>query len=309
MKKILTFMIAFMFFVIPVKTYADSATVEIVVNGQIKKGSIIEILVNVKDVNKLYAASVDFTYDTDKLRVESIAASDFITKHNNEIMEFGGEIAKNGNTASYSFTFLGEKDGIKGSGTILVISAEVLNDKKLSIGQDNMKVKLVQQVGDTVENYSFKFSGYNDEDNSEVSVGENLTTNSNGDSQIISSNNSSSSTGANGNNKTENDGNKEKAEATDYNGENSNNTENAEESTDENGQTLENSSQEADNAKDNVNDGNGKENSEESDLLGSKSGNKGILITSGIILTLVIAGGVAGYYFYKINYNIKCNTN
>ena len=50
-------------------------------------------------------------------------------------------------------------------------------------------------------------------------------------------------------------------------------------------------------------------NSEESDLLGSKSGNKGILITSGIILTLVIAGGVAGYYFYKINYNIKCNTN
>ena len=283
MKKILTFMIAFMFFVIPVKTYADSATVEIVVNGQIKKGSIIEILVNVKDVNKLYAASVDFTYDTDKLMVESIAASDFITKHNNEIMEFGGETAKNGNTASYSFTFLGEKDGIKGSGTILVISAEVLNDKKLSIGQDNMKVKLVQQVGDTVENYSFKFSGYNDEDNSEVSVGENLTTNSNGDSQIISSNNSSSSTGANGNNKTENDGNKE----------------NAEESTDENGQTLENSSQEADNAKDNVNDGNGKENSEESDLLGSKSGNKGILITSGIILTLVIAGGVAGYYFYK----------
>ena len=150
MKKTLTFMIAFMFFVIPVKTYADSATVEIVVNGQIKKGSIIEILVNVKDINKLYAASVDFTYDTDQLRVESIAASDFITKHNNEIMEFGGETAKNGNTASYSFTFRGERDGIKGSGTIVVSSAEVLNDKKLSIGQDNMKVKLVQQVGDTV---------------------------------------------------------------------------------------------------------------------------------------------------------------
>lgn len=299
MKKILTFMIAFMFFVIPVKTYADSATVEIVVNGQIKKGSIIEILVNVKDVNKLYAASVDFTYDTDQLRVESIAASDFITKHNNEIMEFGGETAKNGNIASYSFTFLGEKDGIKGSGTIVVISAEVLNDKKLSIGQDNMKVKLVQQVGDTVENYNFKFSGYNDEDNSEVSVGDNLTTNSNGDSQIISSNNSSSSTGANGNNKTENDGNKEKAEATESNGENSNNIENAEESTDENGQTLENSSQEVDNTKDNVNEIDGKENSEEKDLLASKGSNKGILITSGIILTLVVAGGVAGYYFYK----------
>ena len=49
----------------------------------------------------------------------------------------------------------------------------------------------------------------------------------------------------------------------------------------------------------NVNDIDGKENSEEKDLLASKGSNKGILITSGIILTLVIAGGVAGYYFYK----------
>ena len=296
MKKILTFMIAFMFFVIPVKTYADSATVEIVVNGQIKKGSIIEILVNVKDVNKLYAASVDFTYDTDKLRGESIAASDFITKHNNEIMEFGGETAKNGNTASYSFTFLGEKDGIKGSGTILVISAEVLNDKKLSIGQDNMKVKLVQQVGDTVENYSFKFLGYNDKSNTEVSGGDNLNINNNGNSQSNSSNNSSLSTESNENNKTEIDSNKEKIEATEFNGGNSNNTE---ESTYENREALESCSEEADNTKDNVNDIDGKENSEEKDLLASKGSNKGILITSEIILTLVVAGGVAGYYFYK----------
>ena len=296
MKKILTFMIAFMFFVIPVKTYADSATVEIVVNGQIKKGSIIEILVNVKDVNKLYAASVDFTYDTDKLRVESIAASDFITKHNNDIMELGGETAKNGNTASYSFTFLGEKNGIKGSGTLAVISAEVLNDESLSIGQDNMKVKLVQKVGDTVENYSFKFLGYNDKSNTEVSGGDNLNINNNGNSQSNSSNNSSLSTESNENNKTEIDSNKEKIEATEFNGGNSNNTE---ESTYENGEALESCSEEADNTKDNVNDIDGKENSEEKDLLASKGSNKGILITSEIILTLVVAGGVAGYYFYK----------
>ena len=296
MKKILTFMIAFMFFVIPVKTYADSATVEIVVNGQIKKGSIIKILVNVKDVNKLYAASVDFTYDTDKLRVESIAASDFITKHNNDIMELGGETAKNGNTASYSFTFLGEKNGIKGSGTLAVISAEVLNDESLSIGQDNMKVKLVQKVGDTVENYSFKFLGYNDKSNTEVSGGDNLNINNNGNSQSNSSNNSSLSTESNENNKTEIDSNKEKIEATEFNGGNSNNTE---ESTYENGEALESCSEEADNTKDNVNDIDGKENSEEKDLLASKGSNKGILITSEIILTLVVAGGVAGYYFYK----------
>ena len=296
MKKILTFIVTFIFFVMPVKAYADSATIEIVVNGQVKKGAIIEILINVKEVNKLYAASVDFTYDTNQLRVESIAASDFITKHNNDIMELGGETAKNGNTASYSFTFLGEKYGIKGSGTLAVISAEVLNDESLSIGQDNMKVKLVQKVGDTVENYSFKFLGYNDKSNTEVSGGDNLNINNNGNSQSNSSNNSSLSTESNENNKTEIDSNKEKIEATEFNGGNSNNTE---ESTYENGEALESCSEEADNTKDNVNDIDGKENSEEKDLLASKGSNKGILITSGIILTLVVAGGVAGYYFYK----------
>ena len=296
MKKILTFIVTFIFFVMPVKAYADSATIEIVVNGQVKKGAIIEILINVKEVNKLYAASVDFTYDTNQLRVESIAASDFITKHNNDIMELGGETAKNGNTDSYSFTFLGEKNGIKGSGTLAVISAEVLNDESLSIGQDNMKVKLVQKVGDTVENYSFKFLGYNDKSNTEVSGGDNLNINNNGNSQSNSSNNSSLSTESNENNKTEIDSNKEKIEATEFNGGNSNNTE---ESTYENGEALESCSEEADNTKDNVNDIDGKENSEEKDLLASKGSNKGILITSEIILTLVVAGGVAGYYFYK----------
>ena len=211
-------------------------------------------------------------------------------------MELGGETAKNGNTASYSFTFLGEKYGIKGSGTLAVISAEVLNDESLSIGQDNMKVKLVQKVGDTVENYSFKFLGYNDKSNTEVSGGDNLNINNNGNSQSNSSNNSSLSTESNENNKTEIDSNKEKIEATEFNGGNSNNTE---ESTYENGEALESCSEEADNTKDNVNDIDGKENSEEKDLLASKGSNKGILITSEIILTLVVAGGVAGYYFYK----------
>ena len=161
MKKIITLIFVFMFLVMPVKAYADSTTVEVKVNGEVKKGSTIEILVNVKDVEKFYAASVDFTYDTNQLKVESIVASDFITKYSNDIMELGGETDKNGNTASYSFTFLGEKNGIKGSGTLAIITAQVLNNEKLSIGQDTMKVKLVQRVGDTVENYSYKFNGYN----------------------------------------------------------------------------------------------------------------------------------------------------
>ena len=287
MKKILIFMIAFMFFIIPVKAYADSATVEIVVNGEVKRGSTIEILVNVKNANKLYAAS-------NQLKIESIVASDFITEYDDDIIELGGETNKNGNTASYSFTFLGEKDGIKGSGTIAVISAEVLNDDKLSIGQDNMKVKLVQKVGDTVENYSFQFSGYNDVNNSEVSDGNNTVTNNNGNSQEELGNNSSSSNESNG---SKTDSSKEKIEVAEDNGENSNNDKNNEKENKENDHELESSLDNTDETKDNNFD---EDNSEEKALLTSENSNGGILIASTSIFILVIVGGV-----YYINRNRK----
>ena len=215
MKKIITLIFVFMFLVMPVKAYADSTTVEVKVNGEVKKGSTIEILVNVKDVEKFYAASVDFTYDTNQLKVESIVASDFITKYSNDIMELGGETDKNGNTASYSFTFLGEKNGIKGSGTLAIITAQVLNNGKLSIGQDTMKVKLVQRVGDTVENYSYKFNGYNTSATTDTSGSGNNSQNA-GDST-----NSEDSTENNESGSVNNDSNSSTSTTTDSNSKNS----------------------------------------------------------------------------------------
>lgn len=217
MKKIIMLTLVFMFLIIPIKTYADSvATVEVKVNGEVTKGSTIEILVNVKNVEKFYAASVDFTYDTNQLKVESINAGEFITNYSNDIMELGGETDKNGNTASYSFTFLGEKEGIKGNGTLAIITALILNDEELAIGKDNMKVKLVQRVEDTVDNYSYKFNGYNstgihnilDDNNdniqSDLSNSESLTNNS---EDVIVNNNINNSN--NGDNNSEDNVNEE----------------------------------------------------------------------------------------------------
>lgn len=169
MKKILSFLTLFIVFFIPINVYAYDASVNIEVVGKVEKGATIEILVNLKEVENFYAASVDFTYDNSQLKVESIVASEFITKYSNDIMELGGETDKNGNTASYSFTFLGDNKGISGSGALVKITANVLNNEKLSINQDNMKVKLVHRVGDTVENYSYSFSGYSVDDTTNVS--------------------------------------------------------------------------------------------------------------------------------------------
>lgn len=313
MKKIITLIFVFMFLVMPVKTYADSATVEVKVNGEVKKGSTIEILVNVKDVEKFYAASVDFTYDTNQLKVESIVASDFITKYSNDIMELGGETDKNGNTASYSFTFLGEKNGIKGSGTLAIITAQVLNNEKLSIGQDTMKVKLVQRVGDTVENYSYKFNGYNTSATTDTSGSGNNSQNA-GDStnsedstennesgSVNNDSNSSTSTTTDSNSKNSVDSSKEdNNEDKNYStsdGEESNNENLVDEKSDDATDSLTDEESVAVNA--GANSSVDKDNITANGESSVTTKNKEIII--GIVIAIVIIGAIGGigYYIYS----------
>lgn len=132
-----------------------------------------------------------------QLKVESIKAGEFIANYSNDIMELGGETDKNGNTASYSFTFLGQKEGIKGSCTLAIITAQVVNDDNLSITQDNMKVKLVKKVRNSVEDYSFKFNGYNISEETKPS-------NNNGNSQGNLNNNENNSVNKNNSNSNSN---------------------------------------------------------------------------------------------------------
>ena len=302
-----------MFLVMPVKAYADSTTVEVKVNGEVKKGSTIEILVNVKDVEKFYAASVDFTYDTNQLKVESIVASDFITKYSNDIMELGGETDKNGNTASYSFTFLGEKNGIKGSGTLAIITAQVLNNEKLSIGQDTMKVKLVQRVGDTVENYSYKFNGYNTSATTDTSGSGNNSQNA-GDStnsedstennesgSVNNDSNSSTSTTTDSNSKNSVDSSKEdNNEDKNYStsdGEESNNENLVDEKSDDATDSLTDEESVAVNA--GANSSVDKDNITANGESSVTTKNKEIII--GIVIAIVIIGAIGGigYYMYS----------
>lgn len=295
MKKIITFMCVFIFFVMPINVYADSATVEVIVNGEVKKGSTIDILVNVKDVDKFYAASVDFTYDTNQLKVESINASEFITKHSSDIMELGGETDKNGNTASYSFTFLGEREGIKGSGTVATITAQVLNDEKLSIGQEAMKVKLVHRVGDTVENYSYKFSGYN------VSTSTNTPNTGNKPDNNVNNDSTTTESGAIDNSNTTNKGDSNQSV----------NSDNGNKSEDDSGnESVDSSKDNSSNTDDNVDteakdneDSNNKEDSSKTDevkdttLLSNKNNSTVWKVVLGIVVIAALGG--VGYYVYS----------
>lgn len=157
-KKIMLFTLM-LFLILPIKTYAESTTVEIKVSGKVKKGQEISILVNANELQGLYAASVNFKYDKNALKILEINSGESIKKYSDEIMEIGGEVDSNNNKTSYSFTFLGDKEGLSGNVNLAVIKAEVLNEN-INIEKDTLEVKLVKRAEDTVEDYKYKFIGY-----------------------------------------------------------------------------------------------------------------------------------------------------
>lgn len=202
-KKIMLFTMM-LFLILPIKAYAESTTVEIKVAGQVKKGQEISILVNANELEGLYAASVNFKYDKNTLKILEINQGESIKKYSDEIMEIGGEVDSNNNKTSYSFTFLGDKEGLSGNVNLAVIKAEVLNEN-INIEKDTLEVKLVKRAEDTVEDYKYKFIGYTT-GNNKSSIGENQ------DNQ--NSNDSSSSQGGTSDNNTNNNpvGNENKGE-------------------------------------------------------------------------------------------------
>lgn len=202
-KKIMLFTLM-LFLILPIKAYAESTTVEIKVAGQVKKGQEINILVNANELQGLYAASVNFKYDKNALKILEINQGESIKKYSDEIMEIGGEVDSNNNKTSYSFTFLGDKEGLSGNVNLAVIKAEVLNEN-INIEKDTLEVKLVKRAEDTVEEYKYKFIGYST-GNNKPSIEENQ------DNQ--NSNDSSSSQGGTSDNNTNNNpvGNEDKGE-------------------------------------------------------------------------------------------------
>lgn len=209
MKKSIGFLILIMIFFCSTKVYASTTKVEVNVEGSIKNGEEVTILLNMKGLEDLYAASVDYSYDKSVLNILNITAGDFIKKYEGEIMEIGGEVDFDNNKTSYSFTFLGDKKGIDGNGTLAIIKAKILNNDNFQIGQDSLKVKLVKRVGDSVDNYDYNFIGYNKEvsmensqnkPNSEAPKDNNSSDSSSTESSNTANNNKESS---NSNNKSD----------------------------------------------------------------------------------------------------------
>ncbi|MBK1813874.1 hypothetical protein JHL18_25030 [Clostridium sp. YIM B02505] len=140
--------------------YAATTQVDVKINGKVNNGGSVDIIFNVKDVSKLYAGSLEFTYDPSVMKVESINGGELIKTNNPKIMEFGGDTAKNGNIADYYFTCVGKVDGFTGSGNFVVIKASVLNQDKFNIYKKSLKIQLVERnVNNEMKDINFTISG------------------------------------------------------------------------------------------------------------------------------------------------------
>jgi len=129
-----------------IKVNAAQAQVNIGIVGEVKKGSKIDIVIDLQNMANLYAASVDYTYDNSIISIEEIVVSPNID--NGTINEAYKETAASGNKVRYGYTNMGEVEGFSGDSNFLIIKAKVLKDGEIKLNKENLEVVLVKYKGE-----------------------------------------------------------------------------------------------------------------------------------------------------------------
>ena len=135
------------FFTVSSSTVFAASEAVISVEGpqSIKKGEKIEYKISIKDVNRLYAGSIDIKFNNDNIIYKQIKASDFIKKEGVDKMEFGGNPNSDNNKISYQFTCVGKTDGFSGEGVIATVIAEGVKDCEINF-DDSLVIKLCERT-------------------------------------------------------------------------------------------------------------------------------------------------------------------
>lgn len=135
----------------------EKSVVKFTVNGEIKKGNNIEIVVDLSNLKNLYSALVDYTYDNTLIKVKEIVLNEEIKKQS--VMPLFGEVDLNGNRTRSGFTFIGsDSNGLNEDCNFVVIKAEVLKDGELELSTNNIKLQLVQKTENDMIDLPFMLS-------------------------------------------------------------------------------------------------------------------------------------------------------
>lgn len=135
----------------------EESMVKFTVNGEIKKGNNIEIIVDLSNLKNLYSALVDYTYDNTLINVKEIVLNEEIKKQ--AVLPLFGELNLDGNRVRSGFTFQGpDSIGLNGEYNFVTIKAEVLKDGELELSADKIKLQLVQKTENDMIDLPFMLS-------------------------------------------------------------------------------------------------------------------------------------------------------
>lgn len=166
MKKYKVFILTIIFiFNLSLTVFAQETFLNINVNGNLKKGSEIDIIINVENIRKLYAGDIRLNFDKESMELLSFKSGNLINNKDINKLEFGGKIDKSKNDLAYQFTCTGKVEGFSGSGDLAIIKAKLLKDINPSfIDSDKLKIQLCERN----EKGSIEFINYKVKNNKEL---------------------------------------------------------------------------------------------------------------------------------------------
>lgn len=111
----------------------ENINIKASINGEVKKGKQVEILIDFNEIKSLYAGALYYKYDPKVLKVIEIVPGDLISKSDINKFEATKNIDVEKGMVSYAFTCVGDITGYSGKGNFLKLRVEVLEEKDFKI--------------------------------------------------------------------------------------------------------------------------------------------------------------------------------
>ncbi len=162
MKKFLTYvLVIILLFCFNSKAMAEEISTDIKVNGEIRKGNNLEILIDLKGVERLYAGDMEFNYDAGLLKVNSLRVGELISSSNINKTEICKDIDNVNGKVRYKFTCLGKANGYFGRGTFIAINAELIKEGKVVIDKKKLKLELYERTeSNEIKEIAYKLTNF-----------------------------------------------------------------------------------------------------------------------------------------------------
>ena len=169
MKKIILCFLCFILF-----TYGGTAKAAILpslsvdVKGNIETGQAIQIIINIDNIDSLYAGAASLKYDPKVLKIISFEKGALINNKGTNTFDVGNKIDNTSGIASFGgFSCVGQTNGFSGSGTFLKINAEILKKDSFHLKSQqflaspndtyNLKIQLCDK---NIKEVAYEFKGY-----------------------------------------------------------------------------------------------------------------------------------------------------